>query len=217
MEGIGESILVDPDVRKIVPVLCDWGFLEEVYRYSLQHRFAEGYKGFIPVQPDSETGWWATRSKTELNGDNVALRRLTLESTDLPLIIGFVAIGLPIKWGRQRSDEKVIREDSRRNTVWVQPPDIARRLDTILDYERFAITMKPENPDPVRYEDPKPINLVEVERTTEQKISRKKGLLAIDQTARILKRSVGYQPNPQQIKKPHYRSGRSSRAVSPAR
>ena len=178
MEGIGESILVDPDVRKIVPVLCDWGFLEEVYRYSLQHRFAEGYKGFIPVQPDSETGWWATRSKTELNGDNIALRRLTLESTDLPLILGFVAI---------------------------------------LDYEIFAITMKPENPDPVRYEDPKPINLVEVERTTEQKISRKKGLLAIDQTARILKRSVGYQPNPQQIKKPHYRSGRSSRAVSPAR
>ena len=217
MERSGESILIDPELRKIVPILCDWSFIKSAYELSLQHEKAEGYRGYIPYNSESEHGWWTSRSKTEINEDNIATRRLTLESTELPLSVGFIAIGMPVQWDRVRDDEQIVRWDSRRNTVWVQPPDFARHLSQILDRERFAITVNPPNPDPVRYEDPKPISLVEVERKTDQKISPKKGMLAIDRTARVLKRSVGYQHQPQRVMKTRHKSVRSSRSASSVR
>jgi len=217
MESAGESIILRPEVRKVVPILCDWDFLQSVYKFSLQHRHAEGWRGFIPSDNDSDEGWWTRRSEIETNADNIALRRLELEHTELPLSLGFVAIGLPVESGKERKDEKIVRWDNKQNTIWVQPPDIANILQPILDYERLAIYINPPNRDSVKYPDPEPIELVNVQHTSKQEMSPVVGLRRIHSTARLLKRSVGYKQAPDKPKKSQNKFGRNSRGASRAR
>ncbi len=128
--GLDNPFSIDGDTRRVISGLCDWELQDKIYRATLDHPSAEGFRGYLSADGKEWTVTMPKKQEDEITG--VCSRVLNLTQKDNEKFkLSFTSYAFPFDW-----HDRVVRDDgakdviwsSSRGKIWLNLPDLTTSL-----------------------------------------------------------------------------------------